>query len=186
MFMSLLEKRRSIRRFLDRPVEKEKIDLLVEAALRAPSSRGFNPWEFVVVSDRRHAGETGAGQGARLRLSEGRPPRHRGVRRFQQIRRLGGGRLHRHDHHPAGRRIAGARQLLDPDPPTPPSPKTAPPRSMSRSCCACRRGSWWRPWWPSATPPKPRPRTRRTNCSGCRPMPGFSARPTASRRCIAP
>jgi nitroreductase len=53
MFMSLLEKRRSIRRFLDRPVEKEKIDLLVEAALRAPSSRGFNPWEFVVVSDRR-------------------------------------------------------------------------------------------------------------------------------------
>jgi nitroreductase len=52
MFMSLLEKRRSIRRFLDRPVEKEKTDLLLEAALRAPSSRGFNPWEFVVVSDR--------------------------------------------------------------------------------------------------------------------------------------
>jgi nitroreductase len=53
MFMSLLEKRRSIRRFLDRPIEKEKIDFLVEAGLRAPSSRGFNPWEFIVVSDRR-------------------------------------------------------------------------------------------------------------------------------------
>lgn len=52
MFMSLLEKRRSIRRFLDRPIEKEKIDLLVEAALRAPSSRGSKPWEFVVVSER--------------------------------------------------------------------------------------------------------------------------------------
>ena len=52
MFISLLEKRRSIRRFIDRPIEKEKIDLLVEAALRAPSSRGFNPWQFVVVSDR--------------------------------------------------------------------------------------------------------------------------------------
>jgi nitroreductase len=31
-------------------VEKGKVDLLVEAILRAPSSRGFNPWHFVVVS----------------------------------------------------------------------------------------------------------------------------------------
>ncbi len=52
MFMSLIRKRRSVRRFLDRPVEKERLDLLVEAALRAPSSRGINPWHFVVVTDR--------------------------------------------------------------------------------------------------------------------------------------
>jgi len=52
MFMSLIRKRRSFRRFLDRPVEKEKLDILVEAALRAPSSRGINPWHFVVVTDR--------------------------------------------------------------------------------------------------------------------------------------
>ena len=26
--------------------------MLVEAALRSPSSRGFNPWEFVIVNDR--------------------------------------------------------------------------------------------------------------------------------------
>lgn len=51
MFMDLLRQRRSIRRFQERIVEKEKIDLLVEAALRAPSSRGHNPWHFVVVSD---------------------------------------------------------------------------------------------------------------------------------------
>ena len=51
MFLELLRKRRSIRQFTDQPVEKEKIDLLVEAALRSPSSRGLNPWEFVVVSD---------------------------------------------------------------------------------------------------------------------------------------
>lgn len=51
MFIDLLKKRRSIRRFEDRPVEKDKIDALVEAALRSPSSRGFNPWEFVVISD---------------------------------------------------------------------------------------------------------------------------------------
>ena len=52
MFLSLAQKRRSIRRYLDKPVEPEKIERLVEAALRAPSSRGFNPWEFVVVTDR--------------------------------------------------------------------------------------------------------------------------------------
>ena len=52
MFLSLVQKRRSIRRYLDKPVEPEKIDRLIEAALRAPSSRGFNPWEFVVVTDR--------------------------------------------------------------------------------------------------------------------------------------
>lgn len=52
MAMSVIEKRRSIRRFEKKPVEPEKIDLLVEAALRAPSSRGLNPWEFVVVTQR--------------------------------------------------------------------------------------------------------------------------------------
>jgi nitroreductase len=51
MVISLIQKRRSIRRFLQKPVEAEKIDLLIEAALRAPSSRGLNPWEFVVVID---------------------------------------------------------------------------------------------------------------------------------------
>lgn len=51
MFMDLLRTRRSVRQFQDKPVEKEKIDLLVESMLRSPSSRGLNPWEFVVVSD---------------------------------------------------------------------------------------------------------------------------------------
>ena len=51
MFLSLVQKRRSIRRYLDKPVEPEKVDRLIEAALRAPSSRGFNPWNFIVVTD---------------------------------------------------------------------------------------------------------------------------------------
>ena len=51
MFLSLVQKRRSIRKFLDKPVEAEKVDVLLEAALRAPSSRGLNPWEFIVVTD---------------------------------------------------------------------------------------------------------------------------------------
>ena len=52
MFMPLIRKRRSIRKFLKKEVEAEKIDQLVEAALRAPSSRGLNPWEFIVVTEK--------------------------------------------------------------------------------------------------------------------------------------
>jgi len=52
MFIELLRKRRSCRQFLDKAVEQEKIDLLIEAMLRAPSSRSLNPWEFVVVENR--------------------------------------------------------------------------------------------------------------------------------------
>ena len=52
MFMSLIQKRRSIRKFIQRPVEDEKMDLLVEAALRAPSSMGNMPWSFFIVKDR--------------------------------------------------------------------------------------------------------------------------------------
>ena len=51
MFLSLLQKRRSIRQFKLQPVEQEKVEQLIEAALRSPSSRGLNPWQFVVVDD---------------------------------------------------------------------------------------------------------------------------------------
>ena len=52
MFLSLVQKRRSIRRYLDKPVEPEKIELLIESALRSPSSKGLNPWELIVVKDK--------------------------------------------------------------------------------------------------------------------------------------
>jgi len=50
MFLSLIRKRRSIRRYTQEPVEAEKLELLVEAALRSPSSMGNTPWEFVIVT----------------------------------------------------------------------------------------------------------------------------------------
>ena len=50
--LELLRKRRSIRAFTPETVAPETVDLLVEALLRSPSSRGINPWEFVVVDDR--------------------------------------------------------------------------------------------------------------------------------------
>jgi len=50
--IEILRKRRSIRRFEDKPIEPEKIELLKEAVLRSPSSRNFEPWEFIFVDNR--------------------------------------------------------------------------------------------------------------------------------------
>lgn len=43
--------RRSVRRFEERPVEAEKVDTLLHAAMAAPSACNIQPWEFVVVED---------------------------------------------------------------------------------------------------------------------------------------
>lgn len=50
--INLLRTRRSIRQFDNKPVEKEKLDTLIEAMLRSPSSRSLNPWHFIVVTNR--------------------------------------------------------------------------------------------------------------------------------------
>jgi nitroreductase len=44
-------KRRSIRKYTDQPIEPEKLDLLLQAAMAAPSAMNCKPWEFVVVTD---------------------------------------------------------------------------------------------------------------------------------------
>ncbi|MDZ7414404.1 MAG: nitroreductase family protein, partial [candidate division KSB1 bacterium] len=43
--------RRSIRKFVDRPVEREKILACIEAARWAPSAEHVQPWRFIVVDD---------------------------------------------------------------------------------------------------------------------------------------
>ena len=43
--------RRSIRRFTDAPVESEKIEAILRAAMAAPSAGNQQPWEFYVVTD---------------------------------------------------------------------------------------------------------------------------------------
>jgi nitroreductase len=50
--LNLLRTRRSIRKYKAEPIEAEKLELLKEAILRSPSSRGFDPWEFVFVQDK--------------------------------------------------------------------------------------------------------------------------------------
>src|SRR3954465_5283879 len=44
--------RRNVRSFEDRPIAQEDLDRILEAGRRAPSSRNWQPWDFVVVTDR--------------------------------------------------------------------------------------------------------------------------------------
>lgn len=46
-----IRKRRSIRAYLKRAVEHEKLSQVLLAAFFAPSSWGLRPWEFVVIKD---------------------------------------------------------------------------------------------------------------------------------------
>lgn len=52
MFYELLKTRRSIRKYQDRAIEKEKIDKILNSALMSPSSKSRRPWEFIAVTDR--------------------------------------------------------------------------------------------------------------------------------------
>ena len=45
-----IEERRSTRAFLERPVEREKIETLISFAIQAPSAINLQPWELIVVS----------------------------------------------------------------------------------------------------------------------------------------
>ncbi|MDR2034779.1 MAG: nitroreductase family protein [Helicobacteraceae bacterium] len=42
----------SVRKFLDKPVEPQKVKRLLEAAMQAPSAGNQQPWEFLVVTQK--------------------------------------------------------------------------------------------------------------------------------------
>jgi nitroreductase len=48
--MNAIFKRRSVRDFLPKPVEKEKIETILRAAFEAPSAHNKRPWEFMVIT----------------------------------------------------------------------------------------------------------------------------------------
>jgi len=50
--LDLIKHRRSVRNFLDIPVERQKIMMCLEAARLAPSECNSQPWRFIVVDDR--------------------------------------------------------------------------------------------------------------------------------------
>lgn len=49
--------RRNVREFADRPLSDEDIDRILEAGRRAPSSRNWQPWDLVAVTDRQQLRE---------------------------------------------------------------------------------------------------------------------------------
>jgi len=50
-FLELCRLRRSVRKFSDRPVERDKLEACLEAARLAPSADNFQPWRFLVFDD---------------------------------------------------------------------------------------------------------------------------------------
>ena len=49
--LSQIQRRYSVRAYQNRPVEKAKLDAVLEAARLAPSARNVQDWRFVVVTD---------------------------------------------------------------------------------------------------------------------------------------
>ena len=49
---NVIKTRRSIRKFTEQAIEKEKIDTIMNAALMSPSSKNTQPWHFVLVDDK--------------------------------------------------------------------------------------------------------------------------------------
>ncbi len=48
--------RTSIRKFKDQPVEQEKVDIMLKAAMAAPTAVNLQPWHFIVITDKQTIG----------------------------------------------------------------------------------------------------------------------------------
>ena len=44
--------RTSIRQYKDQPVKQEKIDIMLKAAMAAPTAMNMQPWHFIVITDK--------------------------------------------------------------------------------------------------------------------------------------
>lgn len=51
-FAALIKSRRSTRKFTSQLLNPEQVEMILKAALMAPSSKRKNPWHFVVVEDK--------------------------------------------------------------------------------------------------------------------------------------
>lgn len=58
-FMKVIRGRRSIRKYKDRPVPREAIEAILDAARLAPTGENYQPWEFIVITDKKFITELG-------------------------------------------------------------------------------------------------------------------------------
>jgi nitroreductase len=47
----MIKERRSIRSYLDKPIEKEILKEIIDAARLSPSARNIQPWHFIVITE---------------------------------------------------------------------------------------------------------------------------------------
>jgi nitroreductase len=69
--MRAIYERRAVRAYLDRPVSREDVELVLDAAIHAPSAVNCQPWAFVVIQEREALARY-AKEGKQLLLNE--PP----------------------------------------------------------------------------------------------------------------
>jgi nitroreductase len=50
--MDAIQSRRNVRTFQDTPIAEEDLNQILEAGRRSPSSNNWQPWDFIVVTDR--------------------------------------------------------------------------------------------------------------------------------------
>lgn len=51
--LDVIYKRRSIRKYQNKPVEEEKLNEVLKAAMYAPSGMNKQPWHFIVCKERK-------------------------------------------------------------------------------------------------------------------------------------
>jgi len=49
--LDIISARKSVRKYQDKPIEKEKILTCIEAARLAPSAENVQPWRFIILDD---------------------------------------------------------------------------------------------------------------------------------------
>lgn len=67
VLLETMVSRRSIRRYLPRPVAREQVERLLEAAVWAPSAHNRQPWRFCVLDTSERKETLAQAMGARLR-----------------------------------------------------------------------------------------------------------------------
>jgi nitroreductase len=48
-----IKKRHSVRRYIDKPIEEEKLNAVLEAGRLAPSAKNLQEWRFIIVKSRK-------------------------------------------------------------------------------------------------------------------------------------
>lgn len=64
--LELIISRQSDRKYSDKPVEKEKLDRIIEAGRMAPSACNAQPWKFIVVTEPKLIGKIAEAASAKL------------------------------------------------------------------------------------------------------------------------